>query len=157
MNHRPDILVVGIGNDFRSDDAAGLVAARQITALGLENIEVLTGVSDGTSLLNAWENRRLAIIIDAVHSGQKAGRIYCFDGLRDNIPENIFSSFSTHAFRITETIALGRAIGQLPEKLTVYGIEGACFGTGCHMSAEVTEAVAVLLEDMKRNLTAIKK
>jgi hydrogenase maturation protease len=55
---------------------------------------------------------------------------------------------STHAFGLAEAVELGRALGRLPERLVVYGIEGESFGAG----EEVTGAVA---EGVERTAAAV--
>jgi hydrogenase maturation protease len=48
---------------------------------------------------------------------------------------------STHALGLGEAIALGHALGKLPVRLIVYGIEGADFGFGDSLSPEVQTAI----------------
>lgn len=41
------LLIIGIGNEFRSDDAAGLIAARKIRQLNLNGADVIENNGDG--------------------------------------------------------------------------------------------------------------
>ena len=45
------------------------------------------------------------------------------------LPAELFRA-STHHFGLAEAVELARAVGQLPERLVVFGIEGASFGRG---------------------------
>ncbi|MEW5922711.1 MAG: hydrogenase maturation protease [Candidatus Zixiibacteriota bacterium] len=137
MTTKNPILVIGVGNDFHSDDGVGLYVAREIRKKGLKNTTIIEGINDGTSMIEAWKGISRAIVIDCVHSKGKSGIIYRFDALKENIPESYFPSLSTHAFNITDTIALARSIDYLPNSLIIYGIRGQKFGTGQGLTAMV--------------------
>jgi hypothetical protein len=82
----PPVLIVGIGNEWRGDDGAGIAAAR---ALGAEapphaRIELCDG--EGTRLVSLWDGADRAIVIDAVRSGRPPGEVLRFD-LRGDEPE----------------------------------------------------------------------
>ena len=63
-----DILIIGIGNEYRGDDAAGLLAARKLRNYDLKGIEVIENNGDGAELINKWTGRKKVILIDAVQS-----------------------------------------------------------------------------------------
>ena len=136
------IVIIGIGNDFRSDDGVGPAVAREFTGLNLRNVRVVGGVADGTDLLDAWKGTAAAYLVDCVFSGAAPGTIFRFDALHDDLPENLFGSRSTHAFSIPETIRLARTLGQLPQSLIVYGVEGMRFSMGLGLSEAVREAMS---------------
>lgn len=144
----PNILIVGIGNDYRSDDGAGLYISRRIERENIIDVSVVSGIGDGTSLLDLWGNREHAILIDAVISGKPPGHIYKFDGFAEDISADSFVSFSTHVVGIPDTISLGKTLGQLPKKLTIYGIEGADFGPGNELSRPVKDAAEKLADEI---------
>jgi DNA-binding transcriptional LysR family regulator len=60
---------------------------------------------------------------------------------------------STHAFGVAEAIELGRGLGNLPQYLVVYGIEGKNFAAGVGLSAEVEEVTG---EAVRQALAAIR-
>ena len=135
-----DPVVIGIGSDYRRDDGVGLVVSRAIADRKLERVRVISGIAEGTRLIEAWENARAAFVIDCVSSGGKPGEIFRFDALNEALPERIFSNHSTHCFSVTSTIELARVLKRLPHKLIVYGIEGGDFSSGEGLSAVVAEA-----------------
>jgi hydrogenase maturation protease len=139
---RPDRradLIAGVGNDWRGDDAVGLVAARRLREL-LPGVRVVELGGDASALLDAWAGAGLAIVIDAVRSGAPPGTIHRLDGR----PPAALRLGSTHAVGLAETIELGRVLGRLPARLELYGIEGARFETG----AELTPAVARAVDEL---------
>ena len=141
----PRVLVIGVGNAYRSDDALGLIAARQIAARrpgGVPNVRVVEASGDGTQLIEAWRDADVVIVIDAVHGerGAPAGTLHRFDAHEESLPAHLFH-YSTHAFGVAEAIGLARALKRLPPQLIVYGIEGQVFEAGVGLSAEVARAV----------------
>src|SRR5512142_1763686 len=123
------LLVVGMGNEFRSDDAVGLVVARRISARRLPEVVVLEESGEGVALMERWKGARQAILVDAVSSGAKPGTIHRFDAHLRSIPAKFFHS-STHSFGLAEAVELARALGELPPRLVVYGIEASRFTAG---------------------------
>ncbi|MFN4152349.1 MAG: hypothetical protein ACK4IX_15520, partial [Candidatus Sericytochromatia bacterium] len=52
-----------------------------------------------------------------------------------------FFNYSTHAFSLAESIELSRVLGELPDNLIIYGIEGKNFSTGQNVSKEVEKSI----------------
>lgn len=129
--------VIGMGNDYRRDDGAGLYISRIIEKKALANTRVISGVSDGTSLMEAWQEADAAYVIDCTCSGASPGHIYRFDALNETVPEEYFTEYSTHAFSVKKTVELAGVLGKLPSKLIIYGIEGVNFSAGNTLSEEV--------------------
>ncbi len=146
-------VIIGVGNEFRSDDGVGLATARALRASVPDYVTVVELEGEATSLLEAWDGRDLAVVIDAVRGHNEAGHVYCFDALADPPPKELFR-YSTHAFGVSAAIELGRVLGKLPNRLLVYGIEGDNFGAGKGLTAEVERAV---LEAKTRILHEVKE
>jgi hydrogenase maturation protease len=138
-------LLIGVGNDYRSDDAAGLIVARRVRAHALDQVCVREASGEGAALMEAWKAAQTVVLIDAVCSGAEAGTIYRIEAHRQPLPAKFFYC-STHAFGVTEAIELARALNQLPPRLIVYGIEGRNFEAGIGLSPEVDEAVQRVVE-----------
>ncbi len=134
------ILIIGVGNEYRSDDAAGLIAARRIRDSFPERVSVREQSGEGAALIEAWQGIESVILIDAVQAGGAPGTIYRFEAHAEPIPARFFH-YSTHAFSVAEAIELARKLNQLPSRLIVYGIEGRDFGAGIGLSIEVERAV----------------
>ena len=143
-------MVIGIGNSYRGDDAAGREVARRVQDLVPEELEVVVCGLEPTRLIDAWDGADAAIIVDAVSSEAEPGSVHRFDATSAPLPSREFRS-STHALGIGETIELARAIGRLPSRVVVFGIEGEVFGSGTGLSdrAEdgVERAVDLVLEE----------
>ena len=134
------IALIGVGNEYRSDDGVGLVALRELRNMGFPNTRYIESDGDGADLVEAWTNAEMVILIDAISSGAAPGTIYRFDALTQPLPLT-FSSQSTHAFGVAEAIELARILHQLPSHLIVYAIEGKHFAVGLGLSSEVKQAI----------------
>lgn len=150
------ILVIGIGNLYRRDDAAGLVVARALRDQNLDNIEVLEMSGEGAALIEAFQNAERVIVIDAVCSGAMPGTIFRFEAHRQPIPTEFFR-YSTHNFGLAEAIELARSLGKLPKELIVYGIEGGDFTMGEGLSPEVAQATHQVLGKILNELGSFSR
>ena len=139
------VVVVGVGNAVRGDDAAGLVVAERVRRRAADGVDVVECEQEPTRLLDAWAGADLALVVDASLSGAEPGTIRRFDAIAEHVPARTFRS-STHAFGIGDAVELGRALGRLPERVVVFGIEGADFALGSGLSAPVASAVDEVAE-----------
>lgn len=153
MNSRP-ILVIGIGNAYRSDDAAGLRVAEEIKKGSPDCVKIILQNTDGAVLMDLWKDVDAVVLADAVCSGGKPGTIYRFDARKQPLPSRFFH-YSTHAFGVAEAVELARALNQLPEYFIVYGIEGKCFKTGVGLSPEVENTVQEIVIQIQHDIHGI--
>ena len=144
-------LIIGLGNDYRSDDAVGRVVARKLGVEALDGVRILEESGEGAALMDAWRDADFVILIDAVHSGARPGTIYNIDAHVEEIPRSFFH-YSTHAFSVAEGVELARALGQLPQRLVVYGIEGKNFESGISLSPEIETAAEEAARRVKAEL-----
>jgi len=144
-------VVVGIGNDFRSDDGAGLVAARLLKKLSLPELEVVELNGEVTRLLDSLQDCDAAILIDAVQSQMTPGTIHRFDASHEPLP-GIANQRSTHGISLSSLLELARTQGQFPGRLVVYGIEGESFDHGRDLTPNVKVAVDQLVDRIRREL-----
>jgi len=144
----PRIVIIGIGNEDRGDDGIGLIAARKIRRIFGDKIRVFENSGDGAAMLEQWRGAELVIVIDAAYSGAKTGLIRKFMAGEQPLPTTDFPKNSTHNFGLYEAVETARALGTLPRRLIVYGIEGGCFSPGATISSAVLEAVELLIEEI---------
>jgi hydrogenase maturation protease len=140
--------VIGVGNRDRGDDAAGPEVARRLAAHALPDTHVME--SDGRlgALFDAITCGRRIVVVDAMSSGAPPGSIRRFDAVVAPLPA-VFGTLSTHGFGVAEAVELARTLGRLPESLEVIGIEGASWGFGAEMTAEVERAVAETARELR--------
>jgi hydrogenase maturation protease len=138
-------LIIGVGNEYRGDDAVGLIVARRLKEQSPDYVKVLEESGEGAALMESWKDADTVIIVDAVHSGAKPGILHRFEVHAQPIPTDFFH-YSTHAFGVSEAIELARALNQLPPRLIVYGIEGKSFEAGVGLSLEVEKTAQKVVE-----------
>lgn len=142
-------VVIGVGNRWRGDDAAGLAVARRLRSLAGSRLTVREHSGDAVDLADAWAGAERVTIVDAASSGAPAGTIHRMDASARPLPTRLLRS-STHEFGVPDAIELARALGRLPARLEVYAIEGADFAPGDTLSAPVAGAVAAVAAELAR-------
>jgi len=136
-------VVIGVGNEFRRDDAAGpavvAVLAGQVPA------GVTLAVSDGepTRMIEAWAGAPLAIVVDAIR-GEPAvpGRLHRM--VLDHPAMGPGGPVSSHGLGLGDAIGLGRALDRMPGRLIVHAVEAGDLSQG----AGLTPAVAGVIDTL---------
>lgn len=134
------IRIIGLGNEFRGDDAVGLLAARLIRERVGSHAHVIETETAGVELLDLMKGAPAVLLIDAVRSGQVPGTIYRFDASAGPIAPDLFPR-STHAIGVGEALELARTLGVLPNKVIIYGVEAGNTDIGHSLSPEVGHAL----------------
>jgi hydrogenase maturation protease len=142
---QPSIVVIGVGNEYRSDDGAGIAVARQLRMLFPIGVTILEESGEGGTLIEAWKGATWVMLVDAVRSGATPGTIRRLDARVAPVPIGFFH-YSTHAFSVAEAVELARSLDQLPAHLILYGIEGENFSAGVELSSAVEQAVDAVVE-----------
>jgi hydrogenase maturation protease len=145
------LVLIGVGNRFRHDDAAGLEVARRLRLAAPSGVTVLEQEGEPASLLEAWSGADEALLVDAVSSGAEPGTLHRFQVGDRPLPAELFRP-STHALGVREAVELARELGRLPKRLSVYGIEGADFGAGEGLSEPVRNTVDQLVAELHEEL-----
>jgi hydrogenase maturation protease len=145
------IVIIGVGNEYRSDDGAGVAVVRRLRALFSTGVTILEESGEGASLIQAWQGATRVVLVDAVRSGALSGTIHRLDAHAAPIPAGFFH-YSTHAFSVAEAVELARSLDQLPPHMIVYGIEGENFAAGVGLSTAVEQAVESVVEQVAKEV-----
>jgi hydrogenase maturation protease len=148
---RDDILVIGVGNEFRGDDGAGAFIARLLKRENPKGTRIECQRGEAATLMESWQGASTVILLDAVGPGKTPGGIYRFDASNDPLPGRFFES-STHGFGVAAAVELARALGRLPQCIIIYGIGGKDFSEGRRLSREVRMAAREVLEKVKMDI-----
>ena len=138
------IVVVGVGNDFRHDDAAGLIAARRLRDCG---IPAEGHQGDFATLIERWKDADRLILIDAIAPGRFPGRMYRLNASTSPLDRQVCNT-STHAFGLADVIELSRTLGSLPPEVLVFGIEAKNLTVGVGLSSEVEANLRELVKEV---------
>jgi hydrogenase maturation protease len=136
-----DVVVIGIGNEFRRDDGAGLAVVAVARPRLPEGVRVVESDGEPSRLLEAWAGAGTVVVADAVRTGAPAGTIHRLELGRDALP-TARGVGSSHALGLGEAAHLGAAMGRLPARLVLIGIEPVELGEGPGLSDAVARAVS---------------
>ena len=90
-------LVIGLGNEYRSDDAVGHAIARKLKASAGNELPSQGGSGECGALMDTWKDADFVVLIDAVESGGPAGNNPRMDA-NDGNPKRVLSLLA-HGFR----------------------------------------------------------
>ena len=116
-------VVIGVGNRWRRDDAAGLAVIDELRDATAADVVLVVSDGEPTGLLDAFSSAGRVVLVDAMQTGAEPGTVVRF--AQDALPERIGIGQSSHLVSLIDTIELGRLLGKLPNGLVVIGIEGS--------------------------------
>ena len=156
------VVVCGLGQTLRRDDAVGLEAVRRWQASD-RRVAAHPAVAvhllelPGLALLDALEGAQAALLVDAVNSGAPAGTLH-------HLPAERLAAFaagaaSAHGWGVAETLKLAHTLGRrLPPVVEVLAIEAADLRLGTSLTPEVAAALpaatAAIAAWVRRHLPA---
>jgi hydrogenase maturation protease len=149
------IKVIGIGNEWRGDDAAGLLVARLLQDQDLGPVAVCESLGDAADLLAAWHGAEMVVMVDAVVAGWPPGHLHRFEARGRALALHFGESLSTHAWGVAEALALGSIFQELPEHLILIGVEGRNFNFGQELTAEVKAAIPAAARLVKAEVASL--
>lgn len=136
------ILVMGIGNLLIGDEGVGVHAVRALSKTPLPDDVDLLDV--GTAFIDAIvhvDDRRHIIILDAVKGGGRPGTVYRIEVKPDDYARE---STSLHGMSILNMLRFARV--DLPETVTIFGIEPEVIDWSMDLSDTVAAAKPLLVE-----------
>jgi hydrogenase maturation protease len=133
----PECLVIGVGNPWRGDDGAGPAVARALA--GVPGLAVAECGGEPAELMERWAGFERVFLVDALVAGGRPGSIH---RLTAEAPLPVVARHSSHGVGLAEAVELARALGELPPKLVIYGIEPGHLNEGAALSPAVVTAVA---------------
>lgn len=139
-----DVLIIGLGNRYRSDDGLGQVVANELQGRLPSGCRAIAHSGEASSLMECWVGANVVVLIDAACSGQEPGTLHRFDATVQPLPEDVVQC-STHGFGATEAIEMARALNVLPTRMIVWAMEAKSFEPGETLSHEVAQAVPELV------------
>jgi hydrogenase maturation protease len=133
-------LLIGLGTAHRGDDAVGHQVARRVAELAPPGVDVRE-VDDPSDLLDVWEGFARVVVVDAMASGRPPGSVVTLDVTDVPLPAGSWAAGGTHALGLAAAVELSRALGRLPARLWVVGVEAGTTASGAAPSGAVTAAV----------------
>jgi hydrogenase maturation protease len=141
----PKIVVLGLGNLIRSDDAVGLFALRHLEEdprLPL-HVSLVEGGTKGLELVPYICDASCLLVLDAVDVGAAPGTVLRIAGedLR-SLP----GSGNVHGLALADILNALRMMGHQPPKIVLLGIQPLITELGTVLSTPLREALPALVE-----------
>ena len=119
------MLIAGIGSPFGADQLGWQVIDHLQTDATIEpaigqHCELRKLDRPGAGLIETLQGYPRVILIDAVQAGKPRGTLVRLEA--EQISEQS-AGLSSHNFGVAEAIALGRAMGQLPQEVVLFGLD----------------------------------
>jgi hydrogenase maturation protease len=145
------ILVVGLGNPYRGDDAIGIRAAEEFEAMNQDStVEVMVAQELLPELAEVISHTDLLVFLDA-----KAGGVLGSIEVSELKPPELGSGVFLHTLTMETLLSTaGTLFGHSPKAMLI-SLAGENFEFGSHLSPEVEEALPLFLERIKEVIHSI--
>ena len=149
-------LIAGFGNVLLGDDGFGVEVIKRLAASDLPpHIKTLdVGIAGMHVVLQLIEGFDAVIVVDAVTRGQPAGTLYVFTPSEADLDLHSGERIDPHFAEPLRALKLARALGLLPEHVTVVGCEPLSCQLGMSLSVSVKAAVDSAMETIRDMLVA---
>lgn len=157
------VLVAGVGNVLRGDDAFGVEVARRVADLplptGVRVVETgIGGIALVQELCDGWD---ALVVVDAVDRGRAPGAVMLIDPEIVDVDALSWSErhdllADMHLATPERALMLARALGVLPDRVVLVGCQpedAERVGTG--LSPSVAHAVELAVDEVVRYVNAM--
>lgn len=143
--NEPRIVVLGLGNLMRTDDAVGMLALQHMRAdLRLPaDVVLIEGGTLGLDLLHPLQGATHLLALDAIDGGAAPGTLLRFAG---DAVADLPVSKSVHLLGFSDLIGALRLTGEAPAEIVVLGVQPETIGWGTELTATLREALPRLVE-----------
>ncbi|MGZ6764648.1 MAG: hydrogenase maturation protease [Nocardioidaceae bacterium] len=138
-------LVVGVGNPARGDDALGPLVAARVARLHLTDVEVAVA-EEPLAMLEDLATHQDVVVVDAVRGRRPHPGLVHVVRLGPAPLRSDAAVMGSHGIGVAEVIELARALGRLPQRVTIVGVEAQV----CDVGAPLSEQVHAALDDAVR-------
>ena len=148
----PKVIVIGVGNEYRRDDALGPTVVDHLRRMELIGIEYRECDGEPTRLIELWDGADVAVVVDAVRADPaRPGRVH---RLSANHPAaTAAAATSSHGVGLGDAVALARALDRMPPRLLLYAVEVADTEFGLGLSPDVATAARLVADEIALLLT----
>jgi hydrogenase maturation protease len=140
------ILVIGIGNLVKTDDAIGVRVVQLMKERYSfpDQVTVLEGGTLGLDLLPQLEAAERLIIVDAVETGAPPGTLVRLTG--QEIPQALEARLSPHQIGLMDLLTVASLLGQYPRETILWGVQPESVQMALRLSAPVAAQLEPLVE-----------
>jgi len=133
-------LLLGLGNDLLTDDAAGLLAVRLAGRLADETVDVVETSACGIALLEHFLGYDRAVVVDTIRTGRRAPGTVVEVGVQEL---GTVLAPSPHYAGLPEMLAVARALRlPFPQEVRILALEALDpFTVGTRLTEPVRRAI----------------
>ncbi len=146
MNEPARLLVLGLGNLLLEDDGVGAAAVAELNARydAPEGTRVLDGGTLGLALLPYLENAGVAILVDAIRTGEPPGTFVRLEG--DEVPPAVATRLSPHQVGVADLLDGARWLDRYPRRVILVGLVPASMELAVGLSPQVAPGLPGLVD-----------
>ena len=148
MTQKPatKIVILGLGNLMRTDDAAGMLILDDIAKdiRFPDEIKIVAGGTLGLDLLHDLRDVTHLLTIDTVDVGAAPGTLSRFDG---DAMADLPTSKSVHLLGFSDLINVMRLMEAAPQYMVLLGVQPEYTGWGTALTRPVAAALPLLIEE----------
>ena len=145
------LLVIGVGNRDRGDDAVGPVVCELVAAARPGAIETRVVEGSVLDLSTIWGPDDRVVIVDAAAPAGQPGRVTSVDALAQRLTAP--HTASTHTVDVGAAVELARGGRRQPAELSIGGSEGVSVGFGAPLDPRVRHAAQRVAARISRRAT----
>lgn len=122
-------VLIGVGNPWRGDGAVGVAAAMGAAPRLGTYVDVATSDGEPGRLVDLWDGRPLAVVVNAVRSGAAPGTAHALEVAGDRHLDALAADAerTAHLGGVAAAVRLGQSARRLPQRLFVLGVEAHGF------------------------------
>ncbi len=145
-------LIVGLGSPY-GDDQIGWIACEQlkIEIGNLPTVEFVVCDRSAIEWVSKISHAKQILFIDAMRSGEKPGTVRKID-LGTDQWNTCPTKLSSHGISIKDAIDVALSLGELPEFISVWGVEMEQCNYESGLSQSVEKALPGLLANIKSEI-----
>ncbi|HSH37298.1 MAG TPA: hydrogenase maturation protease [Chthoniobacterales bacterium] len=156
------ILVAGVGNVLRGDDAFGIEVLRRLQeAPAMQGVRFFESGIAGISLVQElMDDYDALLIIDALDRGAEPGRLFVLQPDEESLARGASHRESTdlHQADPEAVLRMARAIKVLPERVWIIGCQAVgCDDLGAPLSEPVARAVPLAVRKVQEIVEALAR
>lgn len=141
-------IIIGIGNEFRGDDAVGIIIARKLKK-DFPTLEIIEFQQTELDLIDYFKRFKSVVLIDAISSTEsKKGTIEKFI-IDQDFEFSRLNYFSSHSISLGEILGIAKIMNSLPNKLVIIGINASNFQMGTQISFDIEATYLLVKEEIK--------
>lgn len=157
------VLVAGVGNKLRADDAFGVEVAQRLMTMELpEGVKVVeTGIGGIALVQELQEGYDALVVVDAVDRGRPPGHVMLIALEVPHVDDMEWGArydflADVHLATPERALIMSKALGVLPDDTIMVGCQPVDAETpGAPMSPEVTAAVEVAVREIVSHVTEL--